>query len=97
MRDFSRVWRVWRGVLLQMWGTFRAFGEFGVVFCSKRERLFACLEGLAWRFAPNVSDFSRVWSVAVSLHVSTKISPYFCNFFYRFSLSGSVNINMVSK
>lgn len=84
-------------LVLQTCATFLAFGGFGVAFCSKCGELFSRLEGLAWRFAPNVGNFSRVWSVAVGLHVSTKISPHFCNFFYRFLLSGSVNINMVSK
>ncbi|RFD75223.1 hypothetical protein AXE76_03270 [Gardnerella vaginalis] len=44
MRDFSRVWSVWRGVLLQMWGTFLAFGEFGLTYCSKCGELFSRLE-----------------------------------------------------
>ena len=35
-RNFSRVWRVWSGVLLQTWVICLAFGGFWVVLRSKR-------------------------------------------------------------
>ena len=44
VRDFSRVWRVWSCVSLQMWVIYLVFGAFWVVYRSKREVFISCLE-----------------------------------------------------
>ena len=63
VRNFSRVWRVWCGLLLQTCATCLAFGGLFVAFCSKREVFFSRLEGFGWFSAPNVGNLSRVWRV----------------------------------
>ena len=62
VRNFSRVWRVWCGLLLQMRATFPAFGGFNALYCSKCAQLSPRLEGLTRCIAPNARNFPRVWS-----------------------------------
>ena len=58
--SLSRVWRVWCGVLLQMWGIHLVFGGLWLVWRSKCGEFFSCLEGLRLCRAPNAGKFSGV-------------------------------------
>jgi len=64
---FSRVWRVWGCVSLQMWGGFLAFGGFGVAYRSKRAQLFRHLLSvfIGVVIAAKSPELSLEWTVCV--------------------------------